>query len=136
MLARTEADLGPLARPAPEQVREYGTKNYPLIELIQKYGPRKNAMEAILAEWGGPEDERQKLTPKVVSVRQGPQAATLYQYAIRYRDAGQPNADLGLLADVIFGAMFRPLVADPRVELRTDANRPGLPVIPAPPPKK
>jgi hypothetical protein len=94
-------------------------------------------MRAILAEWGGPEADRNRLTPTLMSIREGPQAAILYQYAIRMRDAGKtgPEASLGKLAEYVFGSMFRRLEADPAVDLRTDAHRPVIPVV-RPAPKK
>jgi hypothetical protein len=131
VLARSDAALGVLGKTAVEQAVEFGTRNEPLVYLLNKYGPNKNAMEAILAEWGGPEGERQRLTPTLMSIREGPQAAILYQYAIRLRDAGRvgPDATLRKLTEYIFGPMFRRLESDARVELRTDDNRPDLPLL-------
>ncbi|MBN9518441.1 hypothetical protein J0H58_07970 [bacterium] len=130
VLARTEADLGELGKNTVEQAKLFGTRSEPLVYLLNKYGPDKDAMEAILAEWGGPEGERNKLTPSLMSVREGPQAAILYQYAIRLRDAGRTGSEatLGKLTEYIFGQMFRRLEADPLVELRTDEHQPGLPL--------
>ncbi len=138
VLARSEDALGPLARPAIEQVLTYGTRNEVLVFLLRKNGPWADAMGAILAEWGGPEAERNKLTPSLMSVRHGPQAALLYEYAIRLRDAGRtgPEATLGKMVEYVYGPMFRPLVADPAAALRTDANQPPLPRQPPPPPTK
>ncbi len=138
VLARSEAALGDLGKSAVEQAKSFGTRNEPLVYLLNKYGPDKNAMEAILAEWGGPESERNKLTPSLMSVREGPQAAVLYQFAIRIRDAGRVGLDatLGKLTEYIFGPMFRRLEADTRVGLRTDDDRPDLPLIPRTAPKQ
>jgi hypothetical protein len=134
VLARSVDALGPLAGANVEQARAFGTRNEPLVHLLRKYGPEKNAMDAILAEWGGPEADRHLLTPSLMSIREGPQAAILYQYAIRLRDAGQGRATLGRMTDLVCGAMFRPLAFDLGAELRTDSHRPELP--PADPPAK
>jgi hypothetical protein len=138
VLARSEADLGPLAKPTLDQILTFGTRNEPLLWLLEKYGPDTDAMGAILKEWGGPEAEWARLTPQLMSIRQGPQAAILYQSAIRLRDASWAGADatLGALSGTMCGTMFRRLAADPRVELRTDAHRPDLPALPPPPPPK
>lgn len=137
VLARSEVDLGPLALPAVEQAKAFGTRSEPLVCLLNKYGPDRNAMEAILAEWGGPETERNRLTPSLMSINHGPLVAILYQYTIRLRDAGKtgPDATLGALSGYIFGPMFHPLDTDPRTELRTDAHKPPLERLP-PPAKK
>ncbi|HYH64608.1 MAG TPA: hypothetical protein VD866_07940 [Urbifossiella sp.] len=139
VLARSEADLGPLAKSTVEQILTYGTRNEPLLRLLEKYGPDADAMGTILKEWGGPEAERARLTATVVSIRQGPQAAVVFRHALRLRDTGKtgPDATLGALSGIVFGPMFHRLTADPRVELRTDAHRPALPAIPPiQPPKK
>ncbi|HEX4607081.1 MAG TPA: hypothetical protein VH092_02665 [Urbifossiella sp.] len=132
VFARSEAVLGPLARPLVEQVVTYGTRNEELVRLLRLHPPTKNAMEAILEQYGGPPPFWPQLTPTLMSICQGHQAAMLYQYAIRFREVGRADADLGRLAEVVFGRMFRPLQADARVELRTDARRPTLPAPPAP----
>ncbi|MBN9517398.1 fused MFS/spermidine synthase [bacterium] len=131
VLARKEADLGELGKSAVEQAKSFGTRSEPLVYLLNKYGPDKNAMEAILAEWGGPEGERNKLTPSLMSVREGPQAAILYQYAIRLRDAGRTGSEatLGKLAEVIFGQMYHPLRVLDQVPLWTDDYSDVLRVI-------
>lgn len=131
VLARTEADLGDLGKSAVEQAKSFGTRNEPLVYLLNKYGPDKNAMEAILAEWGGPEGERNKLTPSLMSVREGPQAAILYQYAIRLRDAGRTGSEatLGKLTEYVFGQMFHPLRVLDQVPLWTDDYSDVLRVI-------
>ncbi len=108
-VAKDKATLGSLAGTAVEQAVAFGTRNEPLVHLLRKYGPEKNAMEAIMAEWGGPEAERTKLTPSLMSIREGPQAAILYQYAIRLRDAGQAGATLARMTELIYGQMFHPL---------------------------
>lgn len=132
VLARTEDDLGPLGKPALEQVLKFGTRNEELVRLLEKHGPDADALATILAEWGGPPAERERLTPTQVSVRHGPLAALLFQYAIRARDSGKTGADatLGAMSATLFGPMFRPLVADPAVVLRTDARLPALPPVP------
>jgi hypothetical protein len=128
LLARSDADLGPLARPALEQVMEFGTRNEPLGFLLAKYGPDALAQGAILREWGGPEPET--LTTTLMSIRHGPQAAILLQHVNRLRDAGEQDATLRRVADVVCGRMFAPLVSDPRTELRTDAHMPPLEMFP------
>src|SRR5262249_42867631 len=114
-----------------EQAKSFGTRNEPLVYLLNKYGPDKNAMEAILAEWGGPESERNKLTPSLMSIREGPQAAILYQYAIRLRDAGRTGSEatLGKLTEYIFGQMFHPLRVLDQVPVWTDDYSDVLRVI-------
>jgi hypothetical protein len=89
-------------------------------------------MTAILEQFGGPRRFWPELTPTLMSIRQGPPAAILYQHAIRLRDAGRTDTDLGRMAEVIYGTMFRAPAADPRAELRTDAHRPDLPRRPPP----
>lgn len=135
VLARSEDALGPLARPLRDQVMSFGTRSPELTALLRKYPASGNAMDAILEQYGGPPRFWPGLTPSTVSIRQGPQAAILFQHAIRLRDAGQGNADLARLTELVYRSMFRPLLADPAAELRTDANRPPLPRLP-PPAKK
>lgn len=108
-VAKDVKNLGSLAGTPVQQAMTFGTRNEPLIHLLRKYGPEKNAMEAIMEEWGGPKEEQNKLTPTLMSIREGPQAAILYQYAIRLREAGQSGANLGRMTEVVFGQMFHPL---------------------------
>jgi hypothetical protein len=140
VLARSESDLGPLAKPVVEQITTFGTRNEALVRLYEKYGPDTDALAVILTEWGGPVEEQSKLTPRLMSIRHGPQVGVLHDSAIRLRAAGRtgPYATLGALAQYIYGSMFHPLIADPRVDLRTDAHRPSLPALPVmpEPPKK
>jgi len=138
VLAGSEADLGPLAKSTVEQVLAFGTHNEALLRLLENHGPDTDALGAILTEWGGPEGEGGKMTPTLMSIRHGPQAALVYKHAIGFRDAGKtgPDASLRALTEAVCGTMFRPLVADARVELRTDAHRPALPVGPGRPPAK
>lgn len=138
VLARSEEALGPLARPALEQTLIFGTQNEPLVRLIEKYGPDEDAKRVILAEWGGPESERGRLTPNLMAVRHGPQAGLLYQHALRLDIRGRtgPDATLAALRDVICGPMFQRLPENPGVALRTDADLAPLPVRPPPPPPK
>lgn len=135
VLARTSGALGILARPAADQFMTYGTKNPPLAELLARHRPYRPAREVLEEEWGLRMVSPTEPSPRVVSVRHGPHVGVLYQYVQRARETGDDIA-LARLAEWVGGKMFRPLAADARVELRTDAHRPGLPVQPPPPAKK
>ncbi len=130
VLARTAADLGPLAGTPVEQVKAFGTLNGEMVTLLHTEPPPRNAVEALLEQHGGPPRFWPGMTPSLLQLRAGPQAAVLYQYAVRLRDAGEPHADLSRLVAVTHGDLFRPLAADPAVELRIDAHRPPLPPNP------
>jgi hypothetical protein len=132
VLARTEAALGPLTGSNIEQIKEFSTRNEALNRLLWKYPSETRAMEAILAEYGGAVQDRQRLTPTFMSIRQGHQASVLFQWAIRLRDRGERDVTLARLTEVVCGRMFRPLVAG-NVPLRTDAHRPPLPGANDPP---
>ncbi len=139
VLARNEANLGALGKSAVEQAKAFGTRNEPLTYLLTKtdekgnlvYGADKNAYDAIMAEWGGPPGERDKMTPNLMSIRHGPQAGLLLQYAIRLKDLGKTGneATLGALAGHIFGPMFHELKVLKDVPLWTDDYSDVLRVI-------
>lgn len=134
VLARKEADLGALGKSGVEQAKAFGTRSEPLQYLLTKtdekgnlvYPPEKNAVEAILAEWGGPESERSKITPNVLAQRSGPPIGLLYQRALQLRDgdprvrrgAGDPSL-AGLTMDV-FGPMFHDVKVLKDVPVWTD----------------
>ena len=117
-----------------EQAKAFGTRSEPLQYLLTKtdekgnlvYPPEKNAVEAILAEWGGPESERSKITPNVLAQRSGPPIGLLYQRALQLRDgdprvrrgAGDPSL-AGLTMDV-FGPMFHDVKVLKDVPVWTD----------------
>lgn len=90
----------------------------------------RNAVEAQLEQDDGSPRFWPRMTPSLLQLRAELQAAVLYQYAVRLRDAGKPYVDLARLIAVTYGESFRPLVADPAVELRTDVRRP--PLLPCP----
>jgi len=137
VLARTEADLGTLGKSAVEQAKAFGTRNEPLVYLMTKtddkgnlvYGTDKNAYDAIMTEWGGP--DKDKMTPNLMSIRHGPQAGLLLQYAIRLKDLGKTGneATLGALNGHIFGPMFHELRVLRDVPLWTDDYSDVLRVI-------
>ncbi|QDU19904.1 spermidine synthase family protein [Urbifossiella limnaea] len=129
VLARSEADLGVLGKSAVDQAKAFGTRNEPLVFLLNKYGADKNALEAIKGEWGGPEPD--KITLTQMNIREGPQAAQLYQMAMRMRDAGKtgPDATLGALTGYIYGQMFHELKVLKDVPLWTDDYSDVLRVI-------
>jgi hypothetical protein len=110
-VAKDVKTLGSLAGTPVQQALAFGTRNEPLVNLLIKYGPDKNAMEAILTEWGGTKEEQSKLTPTVISIHEGQPAALLYQTAIRMRDAGKTGSEatLAKLTDYTFGKMFHEL---------------------------
>jgi hypothetical protein len=135
VLARSRADLGPLAAPLDDQILAFGARNEPMATLVRNHPSRQPAREAVEEEWGIPTTGPESITPAQVSIRQGPQIGLLYQYIERARQ-NDDDVTVGRLAEWVHGKMFRPLVADPRVELRTDAHRPGLPLWSSSPPKK
>jgi hypothetical protein len=128
VLARTDADLGPLGRPLLEQVTAYGTASETLARLLTKYPPETTARAAFLEEWGVLTVGPKAATPPDVQKRVGPAEAALVKLVNQFRDAGEPNPTLARVAQVVFKDMFRPLQRDDAVDLRTDAHRPGLPV--------
>jgi hypothetical protein len=141
VLARKEADLGVLAGTPIEQIKAFGTLNEPLGYLLNKYPPDKDALEAILAEWGGPENERNKLTPSLMSVRDGPQAAMLLKWTREHAEAGFGKITLERLAryahgerrdrnnNVVREPLFHRLKVLPDVPLWTDDYSDVLRVI-------
>jgi len=128
VLARTDADLGILARPTTEQIVAFGTKNEPVRALLRKNGPEKLAREAVREAWGLPAVGPGSIPTAEVSRRFGPEVALLYRYldVLGKRDE---HPTLGQLAERLHGLMFRPLEADLTAGLQTDANR--LPLPPA-----
>lgn len=134
-LAKDEKTLGILAAPAVEQIKAFGTQNEPLNLLLTKYGADKPGMEAILAEWGGSDAEQKNLDLTKMSIREGPQAAQLLRLAGQFREAGQPNASLGKMAEYMYGGgrgrdpMFHKLKVLPDVPVWTDDYSDVLRVI-------
>jgi hypothetical protein len=126
VLSRTSAALGVFARPLVNQAIAYGTKNRPLADVLEKYRPHRPAREVFAEEWGLPTSGPGSVPYREVSIRLGPQVGNLYFYAEWARERGD-DITPARMAEWAFGKMFRPLVADPRVELRTDDHRPGLP---------
>jgi len=134
VLARNETNLGSLGKSAVEQAKAFGTRSEPLVYLLTKrdgegklvYPPEKNAVDSILAEWGGPESERAKLTPNALAAREGPAVGYLYQAALKLRDGdprlrgGAADPSLTGLTTGIFGPMFHELRVLQDVPLWTD----------------
>ena len=113
-LARNEATLGSLARPANEQIMAFGTKNQELIELLKKYGPEKSAKAAFLDHYGTDSLDLEEFGKKF-----GGQAAVLYEY-VRKGDLLKHEVTLGDLAEIVFGQMFHKLKVLDGVPLWTD----------------
>lgn len=135
VLARSEADLGPLAGSLYEQIVAFGTRNEAVATLLRRHRPQQPAYQAVEEEWGIPTTGPDAVPAWLVTRWKGPRVGLLYDHVERAR-WDDDDITVGRLAERVYGTMFRPLVADPRVELRTDADRPGLPLWSSPPPKK
>lgn len=113
-LAKNEATLGSLAKPANEQIVTFGTKNQELIELLRKYGPEKKAKEALTEHYGTADLDLEEF-----GKRFGGQAAVLYEY-VRKGDLLKQDVTLNDLAEMVFGQMFHKLRLLDGVPLWTD----------------
>jgi hypothetical protein len=129
VLAKDEATLGSLAKPAVEQVVAFGTKNFELVQLLQKYGPNESATTALKSAYGddflkveaGPDGKSKEsgLALEDFASKHGGTASQLVEITRRANALNQP-LNLGELADIVFGPMFRRLKLNEAMPLWTD----------------
>jgi hypothetical protein len=123
VLAKSEAALGVLAGPVPDQVVAFGTRNFPLTALLRKYGAGAAAKDAIDREWGGldlPVEDTARLY--------GGDTAALVQH-VRRADGMGERLTLGDLAGLVYGPLFHPLRAEPGVGVRRDGDKKWPPAV-------